>query len=47
MRALRRDPRRNVWREVPPDDVWGTPYDRLLYTAHAVLVIEVDAPRAV
>lgn len=44
MRALLREPTRNVWREVPPDDVWSTPYDRLLYTAHAVLVAEFDAP---
>lgn len=44
MRALRRDDRRNEWREVPPEQVWGTPYDRLLYTAHAVVVIEIDAP---
>ncbi len=47
LRALRRDARRNVWREVPPDEVWGTSYDRLLYTAHAVLVVEMDAPQIV
>lgn len=44
MRALRRDHHRNVWREVPPEQVWGTPYDRLLYTAHAIVVVEIDAP---
>ncbi len=44
MRALRREKHRNVWREVPVEDVWGTPYDRLLYTAHAVVVVEMDAP---
>lgn len=44
MRALRREPTRNVWREVPLDEVWGTGYDRLLYTAHAVVVAEFDAP---
>lgn len=44
VRALLRDPRRNVWREVSPDLVWDTPYDRLLYTAHAVLVVEIGAP---
>jgi hypothetical protein len=43
MRALRRDPARNEWREVAVDDVWDTPYDRLLYTAHAVVVAELDA----
>lgn len=44
MRALRRDKHRNVWREVPPEQAWGTAYDRLLYTAHAVLVIEIESP---
>ena len=44
MRALRRERTRNVWREVPLEQVWGTPYDRLLYTAHAVVVVEIDAP---
>ena len=42
MRALRRDRTRNQWREVPLDEVWGTPYDRLLYTAHAVVVVEIN-----
>jgi SAM-dependent methyltransferase len=44
MRALRREKHRNVWKEVPVEDVWGTPYDRLLYTAHAIVVVELDAP---
>lgn len=44
MRALLREPARNVWREVPVEEVWGTAYDRLLYTAHAVVVVEFDAP---
>jgi hypothetical protein len=44
LRALLREATRNVWREVPVEDVWGTPYDRLLYTAHAVVVAEFDAP---
>ncbi|MCP3423561.1 class I SAM-dependent methyltransferase [Nocardioides pinisoli] len=42
MRALRRDRTRNQWREVPLDEAWGTPYDRLLYTAHAVVVVEIN-----
>lgn len=46
LRALLRDPSRNVWREVPVEDVWATPYDRLLYTAHAVVVAEFDAPES-
>ena len=46
MRALRRDPTRNEWREVPLAQAWGTSYDRLLYTAHAVVVAELDAPES-
>lgn len=45
LRALRRDAKRNTWREVALDQVWGTPYDRLLYTAHAVVVGEYVKPR--
>ncbi|MFC7497474.1 MULTISPECIES: hypothetical protein [unclassified Nocardioides] len=44
LRALRRDDHRNRWREVPVDDVWSARYDRLLYTAHGVVVGEYDAP---
>ena len=43
MRALRRERTRNEWREVPLVEAWGTAYDRLLYTAHAVVVAELDA----
>ncbi|WP_322921835.1 class I SAM-dependent methyltransferase [Nocardioides renjunii] len=43
MRALVRERHRNRWREVVPEEAWGTPYDRLLYTAHAVVVVEIDA----
>jgi hypothetical protein len=43
MRALRREPTRNEWREVPLAQAWGTSYDRLLYTAHAIVVAELDA----
>lgn len=38
--ALRRHPRRNLWRQVPPDEVWSAEYDRLLYTAHGLVVAE-------
>jgi SAM-dependent methyltransferase len=38
LRALRREDRRNIWREVNPDDVWDVPYDWLLFTAHAIWV---------
>ena len=41
--ALRRTGRDNRWEQVPLDDVWGVAYDRLLYTAHAVVVAELDA----
>lgn len=40
--ALRREPARNRWRQVPVADVWDAPYDRLLYTAHGLLVAERD-----
>lgn len=45
MRALRRDQHRNRWREVPLDEVWSAGYDRLLYTAHGVVVGEYRAPK--
>jgi SAM-dependent methyltransferase len=38
--ALRRLDRANRWAQVPVEDVWGIGYDRLLYTAHAVVVAE-------
>jgi hypothetical protein len=37
---LRRLDRANRWAQVPVEDVWGIGYDRLLYTAHAVVVAE-------
>lgn len=40
LRALRRESTRNVWREVPLEEVWAAPYDRLLYTAHGLVVAE-------
>jgi hypothetical protein len=42
--ALRRQPHRNRWRQVPVADVWDAGYDRLLYTAHGLLVAEVTRP---
>jgi SAM-dependent methyltransferase len=38
--ALRRTGRDNRWEQVPVEDVWGIGYDRLLYTAHALVVAE-------
>ncbi|MGZ5399229.1 MAG: hypothetical protein ACXWDL_10185 [Nocardioides sp.] len=46
LRALRRSDSRNVWREVPVDEVWAARYDRLLYTAHGIVVGEFIAPDA-
>jgi hypothetical protein len=40
--ALRRAPHRNRWRQVPVEQVWDAPYDRLLYTAHGLLVGEIS-----
>jgi hypothetical protein len=40
--ALRRTGRDNRWVQAPLDEVWGVPYDRLLYTAHAVVVAELE-----
>lgn len=39
--ALRRTGRRNRWVEVPVEQVWGTRYDWLLYTAQAIVVAEL------
>lgn len=38
LRALRREERRNIWREVDPAEVWDAPYDSLLCTAHGIVV---------
>jgi SAM-dependent methyltransferase len=40
--ALRRTGRANRWEQVPVEQVWGIGYDRLLYTAHAVVVAVLD-----
>lgn len=38
--ALRRHPRRNLWRPVPLDQVWDAAYDRFVYTAHGLVIAE-------
>jgi SAM-dependent methyltransferase len=45
MRALRREAARNTWREVPVEEVWDAEYDRLLYTAHGLVIAEFDRPQ--
>jgi len=42
--ALRRTCRDNRWEELPVDDVWDVAYDRLLDTAHAIVVAELVRP---
>lgn len=44
--ALRRH-RGNRWVQVGMDEVWDAPYDRLLYTAHGLVVAEHHAPDGV
>ena len=44
LRALRRGSLGPNWRERDPDDVWGTPYDFLLYSARAVVIAEIERP---
>ena len=46
LRALRRGRWRNTWREVPVDEVWDAAYDRLVYTAHGLVVAELRRPGA-
>jgi hypothetical protein len=40
--ALRRTGRSNRWTQVPVEQIWDTRYDWLLYTAHAVVVAELE-----
>jgi hypothetical protein len=40
--ALRRLGPSNRWEQAPVDEVWGTSYDWLLYTAQAVVVAELQ-----
>jgi hypothetical protein len=42
--ALRRTGRSNRWEQVPVEEVWGTAYDWLLYTAQALVVAELVRP---
>jgi SAM-dependent methyltransferase len=44
--ALRRDRIGPHWREVAPEDAWGTPYDFLLYSARAVVFGVIERPAA-
>lgn len=42
LRALRRSSLGPNWSERDSDDVWGTPYDFLLYSARAVVIAEIE-----
>jgi hypothetical protein len=42
--ALHRTGRDNRWEQLPVENVWSIAYDRLLYTAHAVVVAELVRP---
>lgn len=42
--ALRRGSLGPHWHERAPEEVWGTPYDFLLYSARAVFVAEIERP---
>ncbi|TKI61534.1 class I SAM-dependent methyltransferase [Nocardioides jishulii] len=44
LKALRRSPTRNVWRQVDVDDVWDAEYDRFLFAAHGIVVAEYQRP---
>jgi hypothetical protein len=44
LRAMVREDARNKWRQVPVEQVWQEGYDRLLYTAHGLVVAEYVAP---
>jgi len=44
--ALRRGALGPHWSEVAPAEVWGTPYDFLLYSARAVFFAEIERPAA-
>jgi len=45
LRALRREDRRNVWREVDPAEVADVSYDWLLFTAHGLWVCSFSRDR--
>jgi SAM-dependent methyltransferase len=42
--AMRRGSLGPHWQERHPDEVWGSPYDFLLYSARAVLLAEIERP---
>jgi SAM-dependent methyltransferase len=44
--SLRRSRLGPHWREVPPEEAWGTPYDFLLYSARAVYFAVIEGPTA-
>lgn len=44
LKALRRVSAANDWEQVGVDDVWDAAYDRLVYTAHGLVVAELVAP---
>ncbi|GGD17626.1 hypothetical protein GCM10007231_15800 [Nocardioides daphniae] len=46
LKALRRSPSRNVWRQVDVDDVWDAAYDRFIFAAHGIVVAEWTRPLA-
>jgi SAM-dependent methyltransferase len=43
--ALRRDPGRERWREVSPEEAWSAPYDFLIYRARAVVFAFIEPER--
>lgn len=43
--AMRRERFGPHWTEEKPEQVWGTPYDFLLYSARAVFIGEIERPR--
>lgn len=44
LHAVRREEKRNVWRQVAVDDVWDAAYDRTIFAAHGVVVAEWKRP---
>lgn len=44
LRALIREERRNVWRQVEVDQVWQAPYEWFIYAAHGLVVASWTRP---
>jgi hypothetical protein len=44
--ALRRERIGGRWQEAPPEAVWDSSYDFLLYSARAVVIAEISAAHA-